>query len=379
MSILLMALKARPPLKTHSLFPNSPSNRLLCMEYKCSCLHFIFIPSLTPAQTYAMPPVITLEICPSLALSTHIDYQGNIEYRKGFSNPKGGQGVHAAATSWFRMDPYSRDRHCAVHNEIQVYVCWSVNWEGPIPLYPGLPPGNHNDLHFPSAFILDGSHGKWDCRVLQCWDNSRPWAPLIPSKNCPCYQNHLGLQSLVDVAIEACNNEVSSKHDHPVNTPGLFVLPSLLFTINLFNSICDAEINLFKEARGHPFVMWLRSYMYPIPDGTHDEEWLKEQEFCHIEEVFGWLGIAQGYVQWATKPIHERSNFSCEPDCGSRNRGKPVGICGNKDRYLVLCCAKYQAFIFVYWFYIDFRVRASWWISFVAHLWNQPYTYISHD
>ena len=291
-----MASKARPPLKTHSLFPNSPSNRLLRMEYKCGCLHFIFVPSLTPAQTYAMPPVITLEICPSSALSSHIDYQGDIEYRKGLSNPKGGREAHAGATSRFRMDPYSMDHHRAVPNEIQVYVCWSVNWDGPIPPYPGLPPGNRDDLHFPSAFILDGSHGKWDCRVPQCWDNSRPWAPLIPSRNCSRYQNHPGLQSLVDVAIEACNDGVLSKHDHPVNTPGLFVLPSLLFTINLFNSIRDAEITLFKEARGRPFVMWLRSYMYPVPDGKPDEEWLKEREFRHIEEVFGRLGIAQRYV-----------------------------------------------------------------------------------
>ncbi len=36
--------------------------------------------------------------------------------------------------------------------------------------------------------------------------------------------------------------------------------------------------------------------MYPIPDGENDEKWLKEQEFHHIEEVFGWFGIAQCYV-----------------------------------------------------------------------------------
>ena len=75
-----------------------------------------------------------------------------------------------------------------------------------------------------------------------------------------------------------------------------FVLPSLLFIINLFDSIRDAEIHLFKEAKGCPFVMWLRGYMYPIPDGKNDENWLKEREFRPIEEVFGWLGIAQCYV-----------------------------------------------------------------------------------
>lgn len=36
--------------------------------------------------------------------------------------------------------------------------------------------------------------------------------------------------------------------------------------------------------------------MYPIPDGKNDENWLKEQGFQPIEEVFGWLGIAQHYV-----------------------------------------------------------------------------------
>ena len=73
-------------------------------------------------------------------------------------------------------------------------------------------------------------------------------------------------------------------------------------------------------------------------------------------------------VQWATKLIHERSNFACESNCGSGNKDKSVGNCGNKGGYLVLCHAKYQTFIFVYWFYIDFRMRPGQWISFVAHL-----------
>ena len=67
-----------------------------------------------------------------------------------------------------------------------------------------------------------------------------------------------------------------------------------------------------------------------------------------------------------TKLIHERSKISCESNCGSGNEDKSVGNSGNKGRHLVLCYAKYQTFIFVYWFYIDFRMRAGQWISFVA-------------
>jgi len=277
-----MASKPRSLRKIHSLFPDSPTNRLQRKEHICGCLHFVSSPTLTPAQTYKIPPVITLEICLSSALSTRIDYQGPIEYRCGYPNPK--------------VVVEGLDRYGALSERPEVYVCWSVNWDGPIPPYPGLPPGNRDDLHFPSAFILDGSHGKWDCRAPQCWDSSRPWALLIPSKNSPRYQNHPGLLSLVDVAIEAFTHDIPSKHDHPVNTPCILVLPSLLFTINLFDSIRNAEVDLFKAARGLPFVMWLRSYMYPVPDGENDENWLKEREFRRIEEVFGRLGIAQRYV-----------------------------------------------------------------------------------
>ena len=286
-----MTSKPRPPQKIHSLFPNSPLNKLLRQENTCGCLHFTSFPSLTPAQTYAIPPVITLEICPSSALSSCMDYHGHIEYRRGLPNPK-------AATPPSAIEAISHNRHHqhTLYEQPQVYVCWSVNWDRPIPPYPGLPPGNCDDLHFPGTFILDGSHGKWDCRTPQCWDNSQPWALLISSKSCPCYQNHPGLLSLVDVAIEAFTDDVSSKHVHTVDTPCILVLPSLLFTINLFESIRDAEIALFKAARGRPFVMWLRSYMYPVPDGEKDEKWLKEREFRYIEEVFGRLGIAQRYV-----------------------------------------------------------------------------------
>ena len=278
-----MASKPRSPQKIHSLFPDSPLNRLLREENAFGCLHFSTFPSLTPAQTYVIPPVITLEICPTSASSTCIDYQGHIEYRRGLPNPKA-----VTAPSAVSGVPHCRHYDPALYEPPQVYVCWSVNWVGPIPPYPGLPPGNRDDLHFPSAFILDGSHGKWDCRAPQCWDNSRPWAPLIPSKGSPRYQNHPGLQSLMDVGIEAINDDRS--------LPSILVLPSLLFTINLFDSIRDAEIALFRAARGRPFVMWLRSYMYPIPDGERDEKWLKDREFRYIEEVFGRFGIAQRYV-----------------------------------------------------------------------------------
>ena len=36
--------------------------------------------------------------------------------------------------------------------------------------------------------------------------------------------------------------------------------------------------------------------MYPILDGEKDEKWLKEQVFRHVEEVFGWFGVAQHYT-----------------------------------------------------------------------------------
>ena len=285
-----MAGKPRPPQKIHSHFPNSPLNTLLRQENHCGCLHFSTFPALTPAQTYAIPPVITLEICPTLDISSCMDHDGHIEYQRGLPNPKA-----ATSASAILLIALKRKHHLPMYDAPQVYVCWSVNWDGPIPPYPGLPPGNRNDLHFPSSFILDGSHGKWDCRAPQCWDSSRPWALLIPSKSSR-YQNHPGLLLLVDVAIEALGDDASSTHAHAVDKPCTLVLPSLLFTINLFNSIHDAEIALFKAARGRPFVMWLRSYVYPVPDGKRDEEWLKERKFRHIEEVFGRLGIAQRYV-----------------------------------------------------------------------------------
>ena len=285
------------PQKTHSLFPDSPTNRLLREEAACGCLFFSSIPCLTPAQTYALPPVITLEISPSSALSTCIEYEGHIEYRRGLSNPKARLEENMSTTSGSGI---TEGVPCGIlpHpcEDPEVYMCWSVNWDGPIPPYPGLPPGKRDDLHFPSTFILDGSHGKWDCRVPQCWDNSRPWAPLIPSKCCPRYANHPAMSSLVDVAIEAFSNDTTSHHVHPVNASPLLVLPSLLFTINLFDSIRDAEIALFKAARGRPFVMWLRSYMYPVPDGENDIKWLKERKFRRVEEVFGRFGVAQRYA-----------------------------------------------------------------------------------
>src|SRR5882757_3087733 len=265
-----MASKPSAPQKIHFLFPDSPTNRLLREETTCGCAHFSSIPCLTPSQTYAIPPVITLEISPSSAFSTCIDYGGHLEYRRGLPNPKprldGLESQRGSPAVW-----RGKIRHGAKMSgsgitggvpgsilpypceDPEVYVCWTINWDGPIPPYPGLPPGKHDDLHFPSTFILDGSHGKWDCRAPQCWDNSRPWAPLVPSKNCPCYENHPALTLLVDVGIDAFSNDITLHHTHPVNGSPLLVLPSLLFTINLFDSIRDAEIAFFKAARGRPF------------------------------------------------------------------------------------------------------------------------------
>src|SRR5258706_13899306 len=86
-----MASKLCSLQKVHSLFPDSPTNRLQCKEHICGCLHFVSSPTLTPVQTYKIPPVITLEICPSSALNTCKNHQGPIEYQNDNPNPKGEQ------------------------------------------------------------------------------------------------------------------------------------------------------------------------------------------------------------------------------------------------------------------------------------------------
>ena len=146
------------PKKIHSLFPDSPTNRLLRAESTCGCLYFRSLACLTPAQTYAIPPVISLETCPSSERSTLIDHEGPIEYRRGLSSLKGtvdGELRENPYWSTYRSD-IAPPKPC---KGPQVYVCWSVNWDGPIPPYPGLPPGRRDNLQFPSTFILDGSLG----------------------------------------------------------------------------------------------------------------------------------------------------------------------------------------------------------------------------
>ena len=46
------------------------------------------------------------------------------------------------------------------------------------------------------------------------------------------------------------------------------------------------------------------------------------------------------YIQWAKKLSHKRSNFTCQANCCSDNKGKPVGKFHNKARHPVPCCAK---------------------------------------
>ena len=77
------------PKKVHSLFPDSPTNRLLCDKTSCGCLFFTSVPCVTPAQTYAIPPIITLKISPTSALSMLIDHEGHIEYRHGLASHVG--------------------------------------------------------------------------------------------------------------------------------------------------------------------------------------------------------------------------------------------------------------------------------------------------
>ena len=103
------------------------------------------------------------------------------------------------------------------------------------------------------------------------------------------------MSSLVDAAIEALSFNTEAHHAHPINPSHLYVLLSLLFMIDLFNLIREAEIALFKAVRGCPFVIWLRSYMHPVPDGQNDKKWLKEQVFQCVE-VFRQFGIAQCYA-----------------------------------------------------------------------------------
>jgi len=77
---------------------------------------------------------------------------------------------------------------------------------------------------------------------------------------------------------------------------------------------------------------------------------------------------SESLIKWAKKLIHRKSNFACESSYGPGNKGKPVRICGNKARYHVLYCIKYQIFDPFCWFDIDFRrgpscvgISQSWW------------------
>ena len=44
------------------------------------------------------------------------------------------------------------------------------------------------------------------------------------------------------------------------------------------------------------------------------------------------------------KTDFQKGKFACESNCNPGDKGKPVGICGNKAKYHVLCCAKQQIF-----------------------------------
>jgi len=57
----------------------------------------------------------------------------------------------------------------------------------------------------------------------------------------------------------------------------------------------------------------------------------------HIIYLLMWLLTL---LQWAKKLSYKRSNFTCQANCCSKNKGKPIGNCHNKGRHPVLCCAK---------------------------------------
>ena len=61
-------------------------------------------------------------------------------------------------------------------------------------------------------------------------------------------------------------------------------------------------------------------------------------------------------LQWAKKPIHKRSNFACESNCGSGNKDKSMGNCDNKGGYLVYCYAKVWNFSLCSQFNIYFTI-----------------------
>ena len=72
-------------------------------------------------------------------------------------------------------------------------------------------------------------------------------------------------------------------------------------------------------------------------------------------------------LQWAKKLSHKRSKFTCQPDCCLNNKGKPVRIFYNKDRYLVLCHSKVQKFNPCHCFNIYFTIWYPRWDSVTLH------------
>ena len=98
-------------------------------------------------------------------------------------------------------------------------------------------------------------------------------------------------------------------------------------------------------------------------------------EFAQIW-YFQWMRhpafLTSALIQWAKKLIFKRANFACEWNYGPENKGKPVGICGHKGRYLVLYCAKAQNFNTCQSFNINCTIRQTQPISFFASTWFGP-------
>jgi len=88
---------------------------------------------------------------------------------------------------------------------------------------------------------------------------------------------------------------------------------------------------------------------------------------------FGCAEVWKCHLQWAKKPSHKRSNFTCEANCCSGNKGKPVGNFYNKGRYPVLCYPKVQRLSQCYCFNIYFTIGYPRWDSFFALRWFCPF------
>ena len=93
----------------------------------------------------------------------------------------------------------------------------------------------------------------------------------------------------------------------------------------------------------HLFPRYSTPTCHPSPEGIREvQSRLEEvQLYCRLQKswcgafvhhpVFwsshreNWVWTFFMYIQWAKKPSHKRSNFTCQANCCSINKGIPVG------------------------------------------------------